>query len=90
MNRRKVLNNLFRNVKYTKEERELLESIEDARYEWQIAREYFQQVDDSKLVDYAIYKEEAAKARYVYLLNQAKVKNIKVNTCFMIEDIDAV
>lgn len=40
--------------------------------------ETFENVCEPKLVDYAIYLEEAAKARYEFLLSEAKRRNIKV------------
>nr|WP_242851614.1 DUF2508 family protein [Clostridium sp. DMHC 10] len=46
--------------------------MEEARHEWKQCSEYFDVVSDPKLIDYAIYKEAAAKSRYIYLLMQAK------------------
>lgn len=57
----------------------LLEDIEMARKELENFRLYFDNVKDPRLVDYAIYMEEAAKAKYIYLLNKAKKNGLKVN-----------
>lgn len=62
-----------------KKEMHLLEDIEKARWELENFRRYFDTVKDPRLVDYAIYMEEAAKAKYVYLLNKAKKDGLRIN-----------
>lgn len=57
----------------------LIELIEQARKELQQCSEYFELVEEPILIDYAIYKEAAAKARYVFLLAEARKLGIKVN-----------
>jgi hypothetical protein len=61
------------------EQKRLLLAIEEARHEWKQCTEYFDVVSDPKLIDYAIYKEAAAKSRYVYLLMQAKKMDITID-----------
>ncbi len=39
---------------------------------WQAAQNYFDNVADPDLVDFAIYDMEAAKKRYVYMLKKAR------------------
>ncbi|MFZ5973892.1 MAG: DUF2508 family protein [Bacillota bacterium] len=46
--------------------------INDALMEWKAAVDYFQQVTDPELVDYAIYTINAAKCRYQYLVRCSK------------------
>lgn len=46
--------------------------VEQARREWQSARDKFDQISDPDLVDHAIYNIEAAERRYIYLLKKAK------------------
>lgn len=58
---------------------ELIEAIEEARKELQQCSEYFELVEEPILIDYAIYKEAAAKARYVFLLAEARKMNIKAH-----------
>jgi hypothetical protein len=60
------------------EQQELIEAIEKAVVELQGARNFFQTVDDPKLIDCAIYLERAAQAKYIYLLDQAKKMNVKI------------
>lgn len=58
---------------------EFVQNIADAREEWKTAEKFFHTVSDPDLVDHAIYKLEAAKTRYIYLLKKAKEEGIKVN-----------
>jgi len=53
------------------------DAVNQARTEWQNARQLFNDVSDPELVDYAIYREEAARRRYMYLLKQAKLEAAK-------------
>lgn len=68
----------------TDNNRSLINDIEEARKNLECARMYFDLVKDPKLVDYAIYTEEAAKAKYVYLLLKAKEENIKLEYSFIL------
>ncbi|ABW20334.1 YaaL family protein [Alkaliphilus oremlandii] len=58
---------------------ELAQCVRQAYEEWQAAENFFHSVSDPDLVDHAIYKLEATKARYVYLLKQAKSNGIRMN-----------
>lgn len=68
------------NGSLSSEQKSLLLAIEEARNEWKQCSEYFQIVNDPRLIDYAIYKEAAAKSRYVYLIMQARKMNVKINS----------
>lgn len=81
---------LKKDKSYTKEEKKIIASIIESMEEIERARCYFQMVKDPRLVDYAIYMEEAAKAKYMYLLNEAKNKKIKIQYKYMLEGFDAV
>lgn len=80
----KLISNLINTLNYgvqTPEEKELEEfflSLNKALQEINDAENFFDNVVDTELVDHAIYKMEAAKSKYVYLLKQAKEKNIRV------------
>lgn len=55
------------------EERQLkTELAQKALRDWKAATVYFENVDDPALVDYAAYDMEAAKRKYMYLLNSVK------------------
>lgn len=56
----------------------LLAAVEDARREWLMARTYFDNVTDPRLVDYAIYSIGAAEKRYMYLLDEARRHGVEV------------
>lgn len=79
---------ITRESRYTAEQKKLLNSIEKAREDLKVAREYFNAVKDPRLIDYAIYREEAAKARYMFLLNEAKKNELKVECSNSIEDLN--
>ena len=46
--------------------------VEQARLEWQHAKERFDQISDPDLIDHAIYDLGAAERRYIYLLKKAR------------------
>lgn len=71
--------NLNDNTKYDLNQEDIIIAIEEARKELQACRDYFELVNEPVLVDYAIYKEAAARSRYIYLLAEAKKLNIKVD-----------
>jgi len=64
--------------------------LEEAKLEWESARKYFQVAEDPKLVDYAIYREDQSKARYIYFLLEARRKSITIDASYMIEELDTV
>lgn len=59
------------------EEEKFLEQLNKALEEWHDAELYFQSVTEPELIDYAIYKMEASKTKYFYLLKQAREMGIK-------------
>ncbi len=65
----------------SQEARELIGYVKQAMEEWNRAEEFFENVSEPDLVDYAIYRVEASKRRYMYLLKQAKEKGVKVDCC---------
>ncbi|MBV7275542.1 YaaL family protein [Clostridium thailandense] len=90
MNKKTIASLLIRKSKYTSEQKKLLNSIEKAREDLEVAREYFNSVDDPRLIDYAIYREEAAKARYMFLLNEAKKNGLKATEKDSLKELSAV
>ncbi|NLN16977.1 MAG: YaaL family protein [Firmicutes bacterium] len=74
---RDVLNRQFR---LFEEETDDLEAdneevVREAHQEWVGARNYFDNVTDPALVDYAIYAMQAAEKRYMYLLKRARERD---------------
>ena len=51
-------------------------NIENAKKEWEDAKNIFENVSQPDLVDYAIYKVEAAEQKYIYLLKQYKSNSL--------------
>lgn len=77
MNKDKILEYVISGMDNSKQEAQLLRAIEDAVQQINIARDYFETVSEPKLIDYAIYLEQAARARYEFLLAEAKRLNIR-------------
>lgn len=48
--------------------------VKRAYADWQAAENYFDNVADPDLVDFAIYDMEAAKKKYVYMLKKARAE----------------
>lgn len=46
--------------------------IRQAHAAWQAAENYFDNVSDPDLIDYAIYDVAAARKKYMYMLKKAK------------------
>ncbi|HKM01717.1 MAG: YaaL family protein [Tissierellia bacterium] len=72
------LKSIFENFKINKRSSskdEMFTNIESAKKEWEDAKNIFENVSQPDLVDYAIYKVEAAEQKYVYLLKQYKSNN---------------
>lgn len=73
-----VLNNL-QGIGEKDENQELINIVSKARQEMLDAQNYFDNVTAPELVDHAIYKMEAAKSQYVYLLKLVKDKGLSVS-----------
>ncbi|AKN33166.1 hypothetical protein Ccar_20935 [Clostridium carboxidivorans P7] len=87
MNRKEILAHITGKNMYTEEQERLLDAIDKAREDLKNAVGYFELVNDPRLVDYAIYMEEAAKAKYAYLLNEAKKSNLKVISSDILQEV---
>lgn len=72
-------------TKKNDEDKELLQAISDSVKELQVARSLFDNVQDSGLIDVAIYSEAVAKRRYEYLLSLAKQKGLKVSNQYILD-----
>lgn len=73
MNIKNVLSLIL--VKYNNDDRisdKVLEEIQESIREMEAAGSMFNSVDDPKLIEAAIYREEAAKKKFDYLLSVAK------------------
>ena len=73
MNIKNVLSLIL--VRYDNDDRvsdKVLEEIQASIREMEAAESMFNSVDDPKLIEAAIYREEAAKKKFDYLLSVAK------------------
>lgn len=70
--------NSLQGIREKDENLEFINTVSKARQEMLDAQSYFDSVTDPELVDHAIYKMEAAKSQYVYLLKLAKDKGLSV------------
>jgi len=61
------------------EEDKMVDIIRSAHEEWKNAESFFQNVTEPDLVDHAIYRMEAARTRYTYLMKQAREMGIRGN-----------
>lgn len=81
----KLISNIINTLYYGTQdaEQQALEefffTLSKAQQEMYDAQNFFDNVTDPELVDHAIYKMEAAKSKYAYLLKQAKERDIKIN-----------
>lgn len=66
-------------IGYEEYKETIIAAIEEARKELQACSDYFETVNEPVLIDYAIYKEAAAKSKYAYLISQARMLKIKVS-----------
>ena len=63
----------------------LMEDMENAKMEISVARSMFNNVNDDKLIEVAIYSENVARKRYDYLLSIAREIGISVGYEYIVE-----
>lgn len=88
MNSNYIMKFIHENNKFSSEEKEIIKQIQGAILELEIARNSFNNVNENKLIDICIHKEDEAKARYDYFLSQAKESGIRVNISSLVEKLD--
>jgi Protein of unknown function (DUF2508). len=62
-----------------------MEDMEIAKMEISVARSMFNNVNDDKLIEVAIYSENVARKRYDYLLSIAREIGISVGYEYIVE-----
>ncbi len=55
-----------------KKEKHLQDEIKEAHQKWVNAQQYFNSVSEPELIDHASYLLQAARTKYMYLLNKVK------------------
>ena len=88
MNKKNIVENAVKSMKLSIEDKEIITAIELAKREWENAENYFQFVKEPKMVDYAIYLQNAASVRYMYLLRMAKDNKISLGYYNSMKEID--
>lgn len=84
LSRKQNLFSFFTNIKSKTnsqkkyEEEKLIEMIKEAHKEWKNSETYFNNATDPDLIDYAIFKVEANRTKFRYLIKVAKEKGIQV------------
>ncbi|MDO5518273.1 MAG: DUF2508 family protein [Clostridium sp.] len=85
MNRQNILGYLLDETDDSEKYRKLLDDMETAKAEIDVARSMFNNVDDDDLIEVAIYSENVARKRYDYLLSIARAKGINVSYTYIAE-----
>ena len=70
---------------FLRERKELIEGIKRALLDIEAAESFFQNAEDPKLIEVAIYNKQASLKSYEYLLKEAKSLNISLSPKDLIE-----
>lgn len=85
MNKKGIVGHLMDKTDITNMYTKLMEDMEIAKMEINVARSMFNNVNDDKLIEVAIYSEKVARKRYDYLLAIAREVGISVGYDYIIE-----
>lgn len=85
MNKKNIVEYLMNKTDNSETYARLIEDMEIAKMEINVARSMFNNVNDDKLIEVAIYSENVARKRYDYLLSIAREKGISVGNNYILE-----
>lgn len=85
MNKKNIVEYLINKTDDSRMYEKLLEDMEIAKMEINVARSMFNNVNDDKLIEVAIYSENVARKRYDYLLSIARERGISVGNSYIAE-----
>ena len=85
MNKKNIVEHLMNKTYNTNIYSKLMEDMEIAKMEINVARSMFNNVNDDKLIEVAIYSENVARKRYDYLLSIAREIGISVGYEYIVE-----
>lgn len=85
MNKKNIVEYLVNKTDNSETYARLIEDMEIAKMEINVARSMFNNVNDDKLIEVAIYSENVARKRYDYLLSIAREKGISVGNNYILE-----
>ncbi len=86
MNKKNIVEYLMNKTNNSNVYAKLIQDMEIAKMEINVARSMFNNVNDDKLIEVAIYSENVARKRYDYLLSIAREKGIRVEHSYVIEN----
>ncbi|KXZ38933.1 Protein of unknown function [Alkalithermobacter thermoalcaliphilus JW-YL-7 = DSM 7308] len=64
------------------EDEQFINELKSAYLDLKSAESFFESVKDPDLVDYAVFRLEAARSRYSYFLKKAKENNIRSKSVY--------
>ncbi|MCE5221749.1 MAG: YaaL family protein [Clostridium sp.] len=85
MNKKNIIEHLMNKNYNPNVYSKLMEDMENAKMEISVARSMFNNVNDDKLIEVAIYSENVARKRYDYLLSIAREIGISVGYEYIVE-----
>ena len=85
MNKKNIVEYLKDKANNSNAHVKLIEDMEIAKIEINVARSMFNNVNDDKLIELAIYSENVARKRYDYLLSIAREIGISVGPGYIVE-----
>jgi hypothetical protein len=85
MNKKNIVEHLMNKTYNTNVYSKLMEDMEIAKMEINVAHSMFNNVNDDKLIEVAIYSENVARKRYDYLLSIAREIGISVGYEYIVE-----
>jgi hypothetical protein len=85
MNKKNIIKHLMNKNYNPNVYLKLMEDMENAKMEISVARSMFNNVNDDKLIEVAIYSENVARKRYDYLLSIAREIGISVGYEYIVE-----
>jgi hypothetical protein len=85
MNKKNIVEHLMNKADNPNVYAKLMEDMEIAKMEISVARSMFNNVNDDKLIEVAIYSENVARKRYDYLLSIAREIGISVGYEYIVE-----
>lgn len=69
---------LFQRRQEPERQDEIVEGVQAALAAWKDAQNFFENVSDPDLIDYAIFDMETARRRYMYMLKCARIEQEEI------------
>lgn len=85
MNKNNILQYPCSGIENLDVNQQIIEQLREAKKEMDAARSMFNNVNDSKLIEIAIYSEDIAKKKYDFLLSIAKKRGLRVGNDYILD-----